>query len=50
VILVTDPEHAIPVRSDPQQLALDRGGSGNTGELLLPYLASIPTSKAAICW
>ncbi len=39
VILVTDPEHAIPVQVIRNSLRSIAVGSGNTGELLLPYLA-----------
>jgi len=39
VILVTDPEHAIPVQITRNSLRSVAVGSGNTGELLLPYLA-----------
>jgi len=39
VILVTDPEHAIPVQVTRNNLRSIAVGSGNSGELLLPYLA-----------
>jgi rod shape-determining protein MreC len=39
VILVTDPEHAIPVAVVRNSLRSIAIGSGNSGELLLPYLA-----------
>jgi rod shape-determining protein MreC len=39
IILVTDPEHAIPVQITRNGLRSIAVGSGNTGELLLPYLA-----------
>jgi rod shape-determining protein MreC len=39
VILVTDPEHAIPVEITRNSLRSIAVGSGNTGELALPYLA-----------
>ena len=39
VILVTDPEHAIPVQVMRNSLRSIAVGSGNSGELLLPYLA-----------
>jgi rod shape-determining protein MreC len=39
VILVTDPEHAIPVEIVRNSLRSIAVGSGNSGELLLPYLA-----------
>src|ERR1700734_916049 len=39
VILVTDPEHAIPVVITRNSLRSIAVGSGNSGELLLPYLA-----------
>jgi rod shape-determining protein MreC len=39
VILVTDPEHAIPVEVPRNSLRSIAVGSGDTGELLLPYLA-----------
>jgi rod shape-determining protein MreC len=39
IILVTDPEHAIPVQVTRNSLRSIAVGSGNTGELLLPYLA-----------
>ena len=39
VILVTDPEHAIPIEVTRNSLRSIAVGSGNTGELLLPYLA-----------
>jgi len=39
VILVTDPEHAIPVEVTRNSLRSIAVGSGNSGELLLPYLA-----------
>jgi rod shape-determining protein MreC len=39
IILVTDPEHAIPVQITRNSLRSIAVGSGNSGELLLPYLA-----------
>jgi rod shape-determining protein MreC len=39
VILLTDPEHAIPVAVVRNALRSIAIGSGNSGELLLPYLA-----------
>jgi rod shape-determining protein MreC len=39
VILVTDPEHAIPVEITRNSLRSIAVGSGNSGDLLLPYLA-----------
>jgi rod shape-determining protein MreC len=39
VILVTDPEHAIPVEVTRNSLRSIAVGSGNSGELALPYLA-----------
>lgn len=39
IILVTDPEHAIPVAITRNSLRSIAVGSGNSGELLLPYLA-----------
>jgi rod shape-determining protein MreC len=39
VILVTDPEHAVPVELTRNKLRSVAVGSGNSGELLLPYLA-----------
>jgi rod shape-determining protein MreC len=39
VILVTDPEHAVPVEVVRNNLRSIAIGSGNSGELLLPYLA-----------
>lgn len=39
VILATDPEHAIPVEITRNSLRSIAVGSGNSGELLLPYLA-----------
>jgi rod shape-determining protein MreC len=39
IILVTDPEHAIPVQVTRNSLRSIAVGSGNSGELLLPYLA-----------
>jgi len=39
VILVTDPEHAIPVEITRNSLRSIAVGSGSSGELLLPYLA-----------
>ena len=39
IILVTDPEHAIPVQTTRNSLRSIAVGSGNSGELLLPYLA-----------
>jgi rod shape-determining protein MreC len=39
IILVTDPEHAIPVQITRNNLRSIAVGSGNSGELLLPYLA-----------
>ncbi|HEX4376903.1 MAG TPA: rod shape-determining protein MreC [Steroidobacteraceae bacterium] len=39
VILVTDPEHAIPVQVTRNNLRSVAVGSGNSGELLLPYVA-----------
>jgi rod shape-determining protein MreC len=36
---VTDPEHAIPVEITRNSLRSIAVGSGNSGELLLPYLA-----------
>jgi rod shape-determining protein MreC len=40
VILVTDPEHAIPVQVTRNSLRTVALGAGSDGELLLPYLAS----------
>ncbi|HEX4024897.1 MAG TPA: rod shape-determining protein MreC [Steroidobacteraceae bacterium] len=40
VILVTDPEHAIPVQVTRNSLRSVALGGGSGGELLLPYLAS----------
>ena len=40
VILVTDPEHAVPVEVTRNNLRSIAVGSGNSGELLLPYLAT----------
>ena len=39
IILVTDPEHAVPVEITRNSLRSIAVGSGNSGELLLPYLA-----------
>jgi rod shape-determining protein MreC len=39
VILITDPEHALPVELVRNGLRSIAVGSGNSGELLLPYLA-----------
>lgn len=39
IILVTDPEHALPVEVTRNGLRSIAVGSGNSGELLLPYLA-----------
>jgi rod shape-determining protein MreC len=39
VILISDPEHAIPVQVERTGLRTIAVGSGNAGELLLPYLA-----------
>ena len=39
VILITDPEHAIPVQVARNGLRTIAVGSGNSDELLLPYLA-----------
>ncbi len=39
VILVTDPEHAIPVEVTRNRLRSIAIGAGSSGELLLPYLA-----------
>jgi rod shape-determining protein MreC len=39
VILITDPEHAIPVQVERNGLRTIAVGSGNAEELLLPYLA-----------
>jgi rod shape-determining protein MreC len=39
VILLTDPEHALPVQIVRNQLRSIAVGSGNSGEILLPYLA-----------
>jgi rod shape-determining protein MreC len=39
VILITDPEHAIPVQIARNGLRTIAVGAGNTDELLLPYLA-----------
>jgi len=39
VILVTDPEHAIPVQVTRNSLRSIAVGAGSSGELLLPYLA-----------
>jgi rod shape-determining protein MreC len=39
IILVTDPEHAIPVEITRNNLRSIAVGSGNSGELSLPYLA-----------
>lgn len=38
VILITDPEHAVPVQVVRNGLRSIAVGAGNTGELLLPYL------------
>jgi rod shape-determining protein MreC len=40
VILITDPEHAIPVQVARNGLRTIAVGSGNSDELLLPYLAA----------
>ncbi len=40
VILVTDPEHAIPVEVTRNRLRSIAVGAGSSGELLLPYLAT----------
>lgn len=40
VILITDPEHAIPVQVARTGLRTIAVGAGNTDELLLPYLAA----------
>jgi rod shape-determining protein MreC len=40
VILITDPEHAIPVQVARNGLRTIAVGSGNADELLLPYLAA----------
>ncbi len=40
VILITDPEHAIPVQLARNGLRTIAVGSGNTDEILLPYLAA----------
>jgi len=40
VILVTDPEHAIPVQVTRNSLRTIAIGGGSDGELVLPYLAS----------
>jgi rod shape-determining protein MreC len=40
VILITDPEHAIPVQVARNGLRTIAVGAGNTDELLLPYLAA----------
>lgn len=40
VILVTDPEHAVPVQVTRNSLRTIAIGGGNDGELVLPYLAS----------
>jgi rod shape-determining protein MreC len=39
IILVTDPEHAIPVEITRNSLRSIAVGAGSSGELLLPYLA-----------
>ena len=39
VILVTDPEHAVPVQVTRNSLRSIAVGAGSSGELLLPYLA-----------
>jgi rod shape-determining protein MreC len=39
IILLTDPEHAVPVEVVRNGLRSIAVGAGNTGELLLPYLA-----------
>jgi len=39
VILATDPEHAIPVQVTRNSLRSIAVGAGNSGELVLPYLA-----------
>jgi rod shape-determining protein MreC len=46
VILITDPEHAIPVQLARNGLRTIAVGSGNTDELLLPYLAANSDVKA----
>ena len=38
VILITDPEHAVPVQLVRNGLRSIAVGAGNSGELLLPYL------------
>jgi rod shape-determining protein MreC len=39
IILLTDPEHALPVQIVRNQLRSIAVGSGDSGEILLPYLA-----------
>ncbi len=46
VILITDPEHAIPVQVARNGLRTIAVGSGNTDELLLPFLAANSDVKA----
>jgi rod shape-determining protein MreC len=46
VILITDPEHAIPVQVARNGLRTIAVGSGNADELLLPYLAANSDVKA----
>jgi rod shape-determining protein MreC len=46
VILVTDPEHALPVELTRNGLHSIAVGSGDSGELLLPYLAANSDVKA----
>ncbi len=46
IILLTDPEHALPVQITRNQLRSVAVGSGNVGQLLLPYLAVNADVKA----
>lgn len=46
VILVTDPEHAVPVQLARNGLRSIAVGAGNSGELLLPYLPANSDVKA----
>ena len=47
VILITDPEHAVPVRIERPRAAHHRGGAGDTTSLALPYLPANADIKPA---
>ena len=49
VILITDPEHAMPVQIERTGLRTIAVGAGDGSSLALPYLPATPTSRAATC-